>query len=239
MVGQPTGNPTVSAAEALAYYANGWYAGGDTRKPQAPLAWENPEARCIIDVRGSTWTRYLRRARRKVEAGGFELRWNTAFDEVLASCAVGRKPGEGTWIDSSMSTLYRELHHVGAAHSAEAWLDNRLVGGVVGMGIGRWLSMETTFHSAPDAGHAAVAAMAELMDRRGCLLVDVQQLHSFTRKLGGVEIPRDSYLRLLRAALDPTLAPPPPAASSPTLIHDAPPGATPGRPPGHHGGPAQ
>ncbi|MFJ3217593.1 hypothetical protein ACIPLC_16955 [Kitasatospora sp. NPDC086801] len=208
--GQTAGGAPVSAAEALAYYANGWYAGGDTRKPQAPLTWENPEARCIIDVRGTTWTRYLRRARRAVETSGFELRWDTAFGEVLDSCAVGRKPGEGTWIDSAMSALYRELHRVGAAHSAEVWLDGRLVGGVIGMGIGRWLSMETTFHSAPNAGHAAIAAMAELMERRGCMLVDVQELHAFTRKLGGTEIPRDSYLRLLRAALDPTFAPPTP-----------------------------
>ncbi|WP_405725250.1 hypothetical protein OG607_20580 [Streptomyces sp. NBC_01537] len=193
-------------ADALAYYANGWYVGGRADKPDAPLKWERPETRCIIDLRGRTWDRYLKRACRSVESAGFELRWNTAFTDVVKSCAVGRKVGESTWIDGAMIDLYGRLHIAGAAHSAEVWLDGRLVGGTLGIGMGRWFSMETLFHTVPNAGHGAIAAMADLMARRGCVLADVQELHGFTKQLGGIEIPRDVYLQLLRAALDPTNA---------------------------------
>ena len=196
----------VSTVDGLAHYANGWFVGGEASIPDAPLKWENPEVRCIVDLRGRTWKRYMRNADRVVRNGGFELRFGTAFSEVVRNCAVGRSPGESTWLDASISDLYRRLHAVGAAYSAEAWLDGHLVGGVLGLVMGRWISIESLFHSAQNAGHAAVAAMAQLMEKRGCVLLDVQDLHPFTRQLGGVEIPRDAYLRLLRAALDPTLA---------------------------------
>ncbi|MEV4349506.1 leucyl/phenylalanyl-tRNA--protein transferase [Actinoplanes sp. NPDC049596] len=181
-------------ADALAYYANGWYAGGES----GTLKWESPPTRCVVDLPGRTWQRYLERARRAASA--FELRWDTAFAEVVEGCTAGR---QRTWIDPPMKDLYRRLHLAGAAHSAEVWLDGTLVAGVVGVALGRWVSMETTFHTVSSSGHAAIAAMAELAARRDCVLLDVQQSHPFTRRLGGVEIPRDEYLELLHAALTP------------------------------------
>ncbi|MZF89090.1 leucyl/phenylalanyl-tRNA--protein transferase [Streptomyces sp. SID5643] len=197
----------VEVADALSYYANGWYVGGQADKPDAPLKWERPATRCIIDLRGRTWNRYLKKAQRSASSAGFTFRWDAAFSDVVKHCAVGRNPGESTWIDDSMIDLYQRLHLAGAAHSAEVWLDGQLVGGTLGLGMGRWFSMETMFHAAPNAGHAAIAAMAEFMARRSCVLADVQEMHRFTRQIGGMEIPLDTYLQLLRAALDPTNGP--------------------------------
>jgi leucyl/phenylalanyl-tRNA---protein transferase len=198
----------ISASDAIAYYANGWYPSGCPEVTDGRISWDNPEVRCVIDIRGRTWKRYYQSARRKARKGGFELGWDRAFTDVIAACAHGRRPGEPTWITEEMASLYHRLHSAGAAHSGEAWLDGRLVGGVVFLRLGGWFSVETAFHIVSDAGNAAMAAMADQVIGHGCVLFDFQRdLSEFARRLGGVQISRDAYLTLLTAAIDPTTAP--------------------------------
>ena len=194
----------VSTPDALAFYANGWFPAGRVAGPGTPLRWQNPDPRCIVDLRARTWRHYLATARRASRTSGFELRRDTAFDEVLAGCAVGRTPGEGTWLDDAVLELYRRLFDAGVAHSTEAWCDGELVAGALCMNLGRWLSIESMFHRVSNGGHGALVSASELLAERRCTLLDLQELHRFTKQLGGVEIPRDGYLRLLRAALSPT-----------------------------------
>ena len=67
-----------------------------------------------LDPGGLRVSRSLRKS-----CARFEIRVDTAFDEVIAACADRRRPG--AWIDRDISRAYRRLHELGWVHSVEAW----------------------------------------------------------------------------------------------------------------------
>jgi len=161
-----------------------------------PMYWFCPVRRGIVPLDGLRLSRSLRRARRD-----FEIRVDTAFEEVVAGCADPSR--DSGWIDDDVSTAYVRLHRLGWAHSVEAWRDGRLAGGLYGVAIGGLFAGESMFHRERDASKVALVALVEAMtdehaDRR---LLDVQWLTPHLASLGAVELPRAAYLRRLATAL--------------------------------------
>src|SRR4051812_41202253 len=104
----------IAPATLLEAYASGWFpmavAPGDIR-------WSSPDPRGIIPLATFHAPCRLQRSLRKA---GFEIRFDTAFGEVIRACAERRDP-EGNWIDQEIIDSYCNLHAVGHAHSVEAW----------------------------------------------------------------------------------------------------------------------
>jgi leucyl/phenylalanyl-tRNA--protein transferase len=130
----------------------------------------------------------------------FEIRIDTAFEDVIATCAAPRPTG-GHWIHPIVIDAYTELHRLGWAHSVEAWdLDSgELAGALYGVAIGGLFAGESMFHRATDASKVALVALVERMHPRG--LLDVQWLTPHLASLGAVAIPAAEYQRRLAAAL--------------------------------------
>ncbi|MDH3989174.1 MAG: leucyl/phenylalanyl-tRNA--protein transferase, partial [Gammaproteobacteria bacterium] len=99
-----------------------------------PILWWSPNPRCVIKPAELHISRRLKRSLRN---SGFEIRFNSAFDEVVAQCAEDRPGQDGTWITSEMSAAYSLLNTKGWAHSAEVWSDGKLAGGLYGLAIDR------------------------------------------------------------------------------------------------------
>jgi leucyl/phenylalanyl-tRNA--protein transferase len=57
-----------------------------------------------------------------------------------------------------------ERHADGWAHSIEVWLDGTLIGGAIGIGIGRIISGDSLFGRHQGAARVAVADMAARLD---------------------------------------------------------------------------
>jgi leucyl/phenylalanyl-tRNA--protein transferase len=96
---------------------------------------------------------------------------------------------------------YHSLHQLGVAHSIEAWKEGELVGGVFGISVGGFFAGESMFHRATDASKAALWRLVTHLRERGYQLLDVQWTNDHTRSLGAEDIPREKYLRRLKAAL--------------------------------------
>jgi leucyl/phenylalanyl-tRNA---protein transferase len=90
-----------------------------------------------------------------------------------------------------------ELHAEGWAHSIEVWLDGGLIGGAMGIGIGRVISGDSLFGRYPGSARVAVADMAARLGLAGGELVDAQWDSPFLRALGAEPVPRERYLPLL------------------------------------------
>ena len=61
--------------------------------------------------------------------------------------SVSRKGQDGeTWITSEMKNAYINLHHLGIAHSVEAYADGKLAGGLYGLSLGGCFFGESMFH---------------------------------------------------------------------------------------------
>jgi leucyl/phenylalanyl-tRNA--protein transferase len=131
----------------------------------------------------------------------FEIRVDTAFEEVLDACADPAR--DSSWIDVEIRAAYLRLHELGWAHSVEAWRDGRLAGGLYGVAIGGLFAGESMFHRERDASKVALVGLVERLrdDRAADRLIDVQWSTAHLATLGVVEISRAAYLRRLQTAL--------------------------------------
>jgi leucyl/phenylalanyl-tRNA--protein transferase len=167
----------------------------------ADLAWWSPNPRGVLPLGGLRFPRSLRQACRR-----FEIRVDTAFDDVLAACADPSRPG--AWITPEIRSAYSRLHRLGWAHSVEAWTrDGHLAGGLYGVAIGGLFAGESMFHARQrwgrDASKVALVALVEMLKEDGSSgrLLDVQWGTPHLTSLGVVEISRSEYLSRLRTAL--------------------------------------
>ena len=131
----------------------------------------------------------------------FGLRWDNAFDAVVAACAEPRGDGSGTWINPAIADVFGELHRQGLAHSVEAWADDALVGGLYGLSLGGAFFAESMFSRRPYASQACLVALVERMRAARHTLLDVQFTNPHLEQFGVVQLPRDEYLRRLDEAL--------------------------------------
>jgi leucyl/phenylalanyl-tRNA---protein transferase len=156
-----------------------------------PILWYSPDPRAVMAPRQ---VRVPRRLRRTIRSGRFELRLDTAFREVMEACAEAPRLGQdGTWITDEMIDAYTGLHELGLAHSAEAWRDGELVGGVYGLALGSAFFGESMFHRDRDASKAAFAALLWQLDAWGFDLFDGQLPTAHLTSLGLAAWPRERF----------------------------------------------
>lgn len=179
------------------------------------IGWWSPDPRAVLEPAELRISRSLRAACRR-----FEIRVDTAYDEVVRGCADPRRPGG--WIRPDLAAAYARLHELGWVHSVEAWTTTpageRLAGGLYGVAIGGLFAGESMFHRDRDASKVALVGLVSLLraaqeaDRAGDpqappRLLDVQWATPHLTSLGVRELPRPHYLDRLAAAL--TLPEPP------------------------------
>ncbi len=159
------------------------------------IAWFRPDPRCIFSLDRFHVPRSVRQA---VRRGKFELRVDSAFDEVIASCADRE---DGTWISKEILTVYRTLHRSGHAHSVESWHAGKLAGGLYGVALGGAFFGESMFTRVSDASKVALVALVERLRARGFVLLDTQWITPHLARFGALEIRLVEYLRRLQSAL--------------------------------------
>ncbi len=161
--------------------------------------WFSPDPRMVLLPDELHVSRRLDRTLRR---GGLEVRLDTAFESVMAGCASAPRPGqEGTWIGPEFVRVYTALHDRGIAHSAEAWRDDRLVGGVYGLALGSAFFGESMFFRETDASKVAFVTLVRQLRAWGYRFVDCQARTGHLVSLGAREWSRDTYLRALGEAL--------------------------------------
>ena len=159
-----------------------------------PILWWTPDPRAVLFPGEFRRSRSLAKS---IRNGGFEVRLDTAFAEVVAGCAAPRRREPGTWITPEMHRSYVDLHQRGLAHSIEAWRDGELVGGLYGVAIGKVFFGESMFSRARDASKVALSSLVDECERRGIRLIDCQMATDHLTSLGSRSIPRRDFERLL------------------------------------------
>jgi leucyl/phenylalanyl-tRNA--protein transferase len=142
-----------------------------------------------------------RSLRQALKKDPFEIRFDTAFEEVIRACArYDELEDKQVWLSEEMITLYTELQHRGIAHSAEAWREGVLIGGLYGIAIGRAFCGESMFSSAPNASQAALVALVNRLRQKGFILLDAQMATGHLEQFGLYSVTQDEYIELFRAA---------------------------------------
>jgi len=164
-----------------------------------PMLWFSPDPRMMLFPPELKVARSLRQTIRRQR---YEIRFDTDFAGVIAACGKAKRPGQkGTWITREMVTAYTRLHELGFAHSAEAWLDGRLVGGLYGISLGGAFFGESMFALEPDASKVAFVTLVGRLKEWDFHFVDAQVHTPHLARFGAREIPRTEYLARLEKAL--------------------------------------
>jgi len=193
----------LSPQRLLLAYQNGifpWFSEGQ------PILWWSTDPRMVLYTDRFKISASLAKTLRKVErsrreGGPWEVRFDSAFEDVMRACAAPRKDGPGTWISDDIIAGYGGLHALGYAHSAEVWLDGELVGGAYGVCIGRMFYGESMFARVSDASKVALAYLVAFLREQGVRMVDCQQETGHLASLGAAPIARSRFLEHLRGAI--------------------------------------
>jgi leucyl/phenylalanyl-tRNA--protein transferase len=171
-----------------------WY-----EEPQ-PVLWWTPNPRSVLFPEELHISRSLRKVLRQ---GKFRLAVDRRFTRVMQECAAPRRDGLGTWIGEDMLHAYTGLHASGFAHSIEVLdRDDRLVGGLYGVALGRTFFGESMFSRVSDSSKVALVALVHILLRGGFAVIDCQVASDHLNSLGAREIARLDFERLLDQTIE-------------------------------------
>ncbi len=178
-------------------------------RESSDIFWVDPRRRGILPLDGFHISRSLGRRLRQQP---YAIRIDTDFAGVVAGCADRPE----TWINEQITELYNALHRMGFAHSLEVWDGSELVGGVYGVALGGAFFGESMFSRRTDASKIALAYLVDRLSLAGFTVFDTQFVTDHLKSLGGKEVSRADYHRMLAKALQrsadfatPGAAPPP------------------------------
>jgi len=163
------------------------------------LFWVEPDIRGIIPLDDFHVSKSLQKAIRKAP---FDIRFDTAFDQVVAKCAEAADDRPSTWINQTIRDLYSALHRLGHAHSVEAWEGDELVGGLYGVTLGSAYFGESMFSRRTNASKICLVHLVERLQERGFTLLDTQFTTEHLKTFGAVDIPKAEYGVLLDRAME-------------------------------------
>jgi leucyl/phenylalanyl-tRNA--protein transferase len=189
--------PALTPDLLLCAYASGLFPMANDRHDPT-IHWIDPKRRGVLPLERFHQPKSLRKAIRR---GRFQIRADSAFDQVIEACAEVRPERPRTWLNDELIALYRALHRRGYAHSIESWDGGQLVGGLYGVSLGAAFFGESMFTRTRDASKVALVALVERLRAGGYRLLDTQFVTDHLRQFGAVEMTREQYHRELRRAL--------------------------------------
>ena len=162
------------------------------------IYWYDPDPRAIIPLDSFHIPHSLAR---RIRRGGFEVRIDRAFRQVISACAKPAPGREITWITPEIIEAYCEMHELGFAHSVETWIEDRLAGGLYGVTLGGLFAGESMFSQVADSSKIALVYLVKRLRARGFRLLDTQFMTEHLRRFGAIEISREEYKSRLERAL--------------------------------------
>lgn len=175
-------------------YAQGIFPMAESRDDDE-LFWLDPTERGVMPLDGFHISRSLRKM---ILRQPYQVKIDTDFAGVIRGCA----DRDETWINDTIFNIYMGLFKAGFAHSVEVWDGEALIGGAYGVSLRGAFFGESMFSKRTNASKIAMAYLVSRLKEGGFTLLDTQFLTPHLASMGGIEIPRASYRRALRAALE-------------------------------------
>lgn len=181
----------LSQERLLLAYENGifpWYNEGE------PILWHAPDPRFVLFPQNIKVSKSMKQVLNKKD---YEIRINTAFEEVIRLCKEVKRNGEdGTWITNEMTKAYTLLNKNKYAHSIEVFNNkDKLVGGLYGIKLGAVFFGESMFQLEINTSKIALIYLAQNF---GLSLIDCQMYTEHLKSMGAQEIPLSNFLLLLK-----------------------------------------
>ena len=179
----------------LLAYSNGifpWYNEYD------PILWWCPKPRFIIKPNEVRISRSMKRVFNKNE---FKVTFNNDFEGVISKCKEIRENKEGTWITDDMKQAYIDLFNKGFASSVEVYKEDKLVGGLYGVNIGRCFFGESMFSMETNASKVALISICKRLEKENYLFLDCQMHTNHLESMGGKFVSWEDFKIMLQEGI--------------------------------------
>ena len=96
-----------------------------------------------------------------------------------------------------MIQAYCQLHEAGFVHCVEAWHENKLVGGLYGLALGKVFFGESMFSRQSNASKVSFVHLVNELKEQNFTLIDCQVSNPHLESLGATDIPLPEFKSLL------------------------------------------
>jgi leucyl/phenylalanyl-tRNA--protein transferase len=182
----------LSVQTLCAAYSQGifpWFSDGQ------PILWWSPDPRMALNASSFRLHRSLRKTLQAFRnSSSCEIRFDTAFQDVIVACAqsprIANKEVPGF---ASHGQAYIRPPSGGHAHSVETWIDDRLVGGLYCVAIGKAVFGESMFTRVPTVQKLRWLRWSPFAANHGIESIDCQQNTAHLATMGASEEPRSAF----------------------------------------------
>lgn len=183
------------ADEIIARYLRGYVLFGRPGGRLAKFEWQSFDDRAIATGENAKIPTRLRGLRRN---SGLEVRFDQDLHDVAKACQEGRS--DWPWLTDDLVDLYLKLGEQGLMSTIGTYRDGQLVGGLLGISVGRTYSLMSVFHRENHAGSVALAALVDIVkaDDGRWSLIDFGHMTSHFERFGAVEVSEERFLALLK-----------------------------------------
>lgn len=186
----------LSFERLLLAYCNGifpWYSDGD------PILWWCPKPRFIIKPNEVKISKSMKRV---FNSGNFKVTFDNDFEGVIRNCKELRENKEGTWINNDMMEAYINLFKKGFASSVEVYRDEKLVGGLYGVKIGKCFFGESMFSIETNASKVALISICKRLEEEGYIFLDCQMHTNHLESMGGKFVSWEDFKLMLEDGIN-------------------------------------
>lgn len=184
-------NGSLSSSWLLTAYSKGifpWFSQNE------PILWFSPNPRAVMTPKDliihKSMLSFLKKSK-------FELKIDSVFKQVMIECAKPRTNQAETWILPEMIEAYTKLHQLGYAHSFETWNNNKLVGGLYGVSLGKIFFGESMFANDTNASKFAFIKLCQFLEKNNFTHIDCQIENKHLNSLGCKSMPRSDFIDLI------------------------------------------
>ena len=161
--------------------------------PEFPM-WFSPNPRTVIYPSEI----YISKSMKKlINSKQFDITIDKDFEQLIRLCRTERLKSEGTWISEEIEDIYNILHLKGHAHSVEVWFENKLVGGLYGVAIGKCFMGESMVSTMSNASKTAIIYLCQHLQKFDFHFIDCQIENPHLMSMGAVNLPRKDFLKEL------------------------------------------
>ena len=161
-----------------------------------PVIWWNPDPRMVLYPKKIKLSKSLKKTIKNTD---YKLSINTDFDFVINNCS--RKLShqkEDIWITKKMIKAYTKLFELGYAHSIEISENDKILGGLYGVSLGKVFYGESMFSMKNNFSKIALFELTKILIKYDFKIIDCQVSSNHLLSMGAENISRDLFLEIIK-----------------------------------------
>ena len=161
-----------------------------------PVIWWNPDPRMVLYPKKIKLSKSLKKTIKNTD---YKLSVNTDFDFVINKCS--RKLShqkEDIWITKKMIKAYTKLFELGYAHSIEISENDKILGGLYGVSLGKVFYGESMFSMKSNFSKIALFELTKILIKYDFKIIDCQVSSNHLLSMGAENISRGLFLEIIK-----------------------------------------